>query len=144
MTEKRNPNAYNWIIQIAGFLAVVGGGIVFIYNQGQKEEAIKSRIFPDAHTAVKVIEHTDKATGEEVYYKALRNLDTIAKATLKDTKTNARENFLRDSIRDAEVKKNTVTNYQIKEELKKKTRTDSVQTIKLDKILEEIKKVQIH
>lgn len=141
MAEKKNPNAYNWIIQILGFIGICGGAFAVIHKMGQQEERYKSLMFPDVHSAVKTIEHVDKSQGEEVYYKALRNLDTIAKATLKDTKTNARENFVRDSIRDAEVHRNTVTNYQIKDELKKKTKTDSIQSVTLQKILEEIKNI---
>lgn len=139
--EKKNPNAYNWIMQILGFLAICGGAFAMIYKMGQQEERYKSLMFPDAHTAVETIQHVEKSATEEVYYRALQNLDTIAKATLNDTKTNARENFVRDSIRDAEVHRNTVTNYQIKEELIKKTRTDSIQSVTLQKILEEVKNI---
>jgi len=72
---------------------------------------IESLIFPDPETAVRTIDHVKNAKTERELFETLDILDTVADFTKKDSK----ENLLRDSIRDAEVKKNSVTIYQMKE-----------------------------
>lgn len=72
---------------------------------------VQDLMFPDSTTKVRTIDHVNGAKTERELFETLDILDTVADFAKKDSK----ENLKRDSIRDDQVRRNTITIYQMKQ-----------------------------
>ena len=109
MAESKSSKVNFWI-NIGTLITLIISILGYSYYEGQKDQKVEMRLWSTPEKRVKGEEHIDNAQSEKEFYDVLQKLDTVADLTIKD----ARENLDRDSIRDDQTKRNTVTIFQMK------------------------------
>lgn len=116
-----------WVKILLGIVTaagVIAGGLAIHRDIVETQAKLEGRVFSTPERKFKTEQHVEEAKTEGDFYVTLRKLDTVADITIQD----ARENLRRDSLRDDQVKRNTVTIYQMK------VSQDSILS-KLDRVL---------
>lgn len=106
MINLEKIKTYIPLLTFTGLIGTVIGGVYFF---GGFMKTVEDGMFTPIQK-VKVIDHVDTAPNDVDMFLATKTLDSISKLNV----TEARENLRRDSIRDENVKRNTITVFQMK------------------------------